>query len=389
MDIQTNSSCLSATYHPYPMAPIDGKGCYLIDDKGNSYLDFMSGIGVNIFGYGYSAWQQAMIKQIYRFTHCSNLLMNEQAIECAKLLCEKTGCENVFFANSGAESNEAAIKAARKYSHDRYGDDRYEILTLTNSFHGRTITTLSANGQSLFHQHFMPFTAGFRHVHTNDIDDLRKKISDKTCAIMIELIQGEGGVNEISAAFAAEIQKICDANDIILIIDEVQTGIGRCGSLFLYEQYHLHPDIVTSAKALGAGIPIGAVLFFHKTANVFRQGDHGSTFGGNMLACASTSFVLRHLDEALYHAIRENGIYLKQQLLQCPKVESVSGRGLMLGVAFDHLFAQNIAQRCFENGLLVSTAKNHLRLLPPYIITKQEIDHGVTILKAILATESK
>ncbi len=389
MNTQTDASCLCATYHPYPMAPMDGKGCYLIDNEGNSYLDFMSGIGVNIFGYGYSAWQQAMIKQIYRLTHCSNLLMNEQAIECAKLLCEKTGCEKVFFANSGVESNEAAIKAARKYSHDRYGVDRYEILTLTNSFHGRTITALSANGQSIFHQHFMPFTAGFRHVHTNNIDDLHKKISEKTCAIMIELIQGEGGVNEISAAFAAEIQKICDANDILLIIDEVQTGIGRCGSLFLYEQYHLHPDIVTSAKALGAGIPIGAALFFHKTAAVFQQGDHGSTFGGNMLACASASFVLRHLDEALYHAISENGIYLKQQLLQCPKIERVSGRGLMLGIAFDHLSAQNIAKRCFENGLLVSTAKNHLRLLPPYIITKQEIDHGVTILKAILATEGE
>lgn len=389
MELQSADSLyLSSTYRRYPMIPISGKGCYLTDKQGKSFLDFTSGIGVNLFGYGNSEWQQQMIKQIYRLTHCSNLFINEQAIECAKLLCEKTGCQKVFFANSGAESNEAAIKAARKYSRDCYGEGRYEILTLTNSFHGRTVTTLSANGQSIFHQHYMPFTEGFRHVHTNDIDDLREKINENTCAVMIELIQGEGGVNDITSSFAAEIQSICDEKDILFIIDEVQTGIGRCGSLFLYEQYHLHPDIVTCAKALGAGIPIGAVLFFHKTADVFQLGDHGSTFGGNMLACASACYVLNHLDEQLYHSVTENGIYLKQQLLQCQHITDVSGKGLMLGVAFDHLSAQKIAQRCFDNGLLVLTAKNHLRLLPPLIITKQEIDLALVILKAILATES-
>ena len=205
---------LAATYRQYPIMPIEGKGCRLIDRQGKSYLDLTSGIGVNVFGYGNNDWQQAMIKQIYRLTHCSNLFLNEQAIECARLLCEKTGCERVFFANSGAESNEGAIKAARKYSHDRYGENRSEILTLTNSFHGRTITTLSANGQSVFHQHYMPFTEGFQHVYTNDINDFKHKLSSRTCAVMLELIQGEGGVNELTPAFVNEIQAICKERDI-------------------------------------------------------------------------------------------------------------------------------------------------------------------------------
>lgn len=378
---------LAATYRQYPIMPIEGKGCRLIDRQGKSYLDLTSGIGVNVFGYGNNDWQQAMIKQIYRLTHCSNLFLNEQTIECARLLCDKTGCERVFFANSGAESNEGAIKAARKYSHDRYGENRSEILTLTNSFHGRTITTLSANGQSVFHQHYMPFTEGFQHVYTNDINDFKHKLSSRTCAVMLELIQGEGGVNELTPAFVNEIQAICKERDILLIIDEVQTGIGRCGSLFLYEQYHLTPDIVTCAKGLGGGLPIGAVLFFHKTKDVFQQGDHGSTFGGNMLSCTSAIYVLTHLNEKLYRDIRENGIYFKQELLKCSHVEAVSGRGYMLGIRFDRPFAQHIAHRCMENNLLVTTAKNHIRLLPPLVLTRAEIDEAVTILKGILNTE--
>lgn len=385
MNIQfEDNKYLAATYRHYPIMPISGKGCYLTDKQGKFYLDLTSGIGVNLFGYGNNEWQRAMIKQLYRLTHCSNLFLNEQAIQCAKLLCEKTGCERVFFANSGAESNEGAIKAARKYSHERYGDGRNEILTLTNSFHGRTITTLSANGQSVFHQHYMPFTAGFRHVHTNDISDLLKKVNSHTCAIMIELIQGEGGVNEITPEFASQIQKICDEKDILFLIDEVQTGIGRCGSLFLYEQYHLHPDIVTSAKGLGAGLPIGAVLLFHKTANVFQQGDHGSTFGGNMLSCASANYVLQHLNETLYHSICENGIYFKQELMKCPYIQAVSGRGYMIGITLKHHSAQKTAQLCQENGLLVTRAKNKIRLLPPLIMERSEIDQAITILKGVL-----
>lgn len=388
MNHKTKQRYLAATYHQYPIMPIGGKGCRLIDREGRSYLDLTSGIGVNVFGYGNSDWQHTMIKQIYRLPHCSNLFLNEQAMECAKLLCDKTGCERVFFANSGAESNEGAIKAARKYSLERYGENRNEILTLTNSFHGRTITTLSANGQSIFHQHYMPFTEGFHHVYANDIKDFMNKLNSHICAVMLELIQGEGGVNELTPAFVAEVQRICKERDILLIIDEVQTGIGRCGSLFLYEQYHLTPDIVTCAKGLGGGLPIGAVLFFHKTKDVFQQGDHGSTFGGNMLSCASAVYVLTHLNEKLYHDIRENGIYFKQQLLKCAHVEAVSGKGYMLGISFDHLSAKHIAQRCMENNLLVTTAKNHIRLLPPLILTKAEIDEAVTILKGILNTES-
>lgn len=382
--LENDQKYLAATYRHYPIIPVCGKGCYLTDNEGKTYLDLTSGIGVNLFGYGNNEWQQEMVKQIYRLTHCSNLFLNEQAISCAKLLCEKTGCERVFFTNSGAESNEGAIKAARKYSHDRYDEERNEIITLTNSFHGRTITTLSANGQSIFHQHYMPFTAGFRHVYTNDVNDLMKKINKHTCAILIELIQGEGGIHEITPAFASKIQQACTEKDILFIIDEVQTGIGRCGSLFLYEQYHLHPDIVTCAKGLGGGLPIGAILFFHKTKDVFQQGDHGSTFGGNMLSCASAIYVLQHLHEDLYRSIRENGIYFKQELMKCPHISEVRGRGYMLGITFDQLSAQHIAQLCLKHGLLVTTAKEHLRLLPPLIIKRAQIDQAIIILKGIL-----
>lgn len=390
MDVQTAvQQYISATYQRYPITVVSGKGCRLFDEKGNEYLDCTSGIGVNAFGYGNEEWQRVILRQLQSLPHCSNLFYHQTNAQCARLLCQKSGCKKVFFANSGAECNEGAIKAARKYSHDRYGENRYEIITLTNSFHGRTVTTLSANGQSIFHQHYMPFTDGFVHVHANDRKDLMNKISRRTCAIMIELIQGEGGVNELEEAFVSQIQRICDEWDLLLIIDEVQTGIGRCGSLFLYEQYHLHPDIVTCAKGLGNGLPIGAILFFDKTAAVFQVGDHGSTFGGNLLACASAIFVLQHCEETQYQTVRENGIYLKQKLLQCPHVQRVSGRGLMIGVAFEQLSAKKVAQCCVKNGLLVLTAKNHLRLLPPLIITKAEIDHAVTILRAILQNETE
>lgn len=375
---------IAHTYHRYPIIVDHGKGAIVYDVQGKGYLDFTSGIGVNLFGHSDPGWKQVVMNQLNKITHVSNLYYSETVIQVAEQLVLKSGCKKVFFANSGAESNEGAIKAARKYSHDRYGEGRDQILTLTHSFHGRTITTLAACAQDVFHRHYMPFTPGFQYVNTNDTEDLSAKVNDHICAILLEVVQGEGGVLALEPTFLSQIQQLCDAKDILLIIDEVQTGIGRCGSLFAYERYGLHPDIVTCAKALGGGLPIGAVLLFDKVSDVFQAGDHGTTFGGNPLACAGAAYVLSQCNENLYQSVRAKGAYLKKRLNECKALHSVTGLGLMVGASLTAANARQVVEACLKQGLLILTAKDRLRFLPPLNIRIDQLDHGLATLFKVL-----
>ncbi|MED9804067.1 MAG: aminotransferase class III-fold pyridoxal phosphate-dependent enzyme, partial [[Clostridium] innocuum] len=304
--------------------------------------------------------------------------------DVAELLCERCGFTNMFFANSGAEANEGAIKVARKYSSDHYGSGRHEIITLVNSFHGRTITALSATGQDHFHQHFDPFTPGFVHAVANDIADLKSKVSKRTCAVMLEMIQGEGGVLPLEPAFVSAVAELCRERDILLIVDEVQTGIGRCGTLYAYEQYGIHPDIVTTAKGLGNGLPIGGVLLSEKVSDTFHPGDHGTTFGGNPIACAGAYVVLKRMDEAFLSAVQKKGAYVEQRLSEMPHVVQVNGLGLMRGVVLDGVTARDVVAACIEKGVLLLTAKDKLRLLPPLTITLDELKEAMDVMEAVL-----
>lgn len=373
------------TYSRYNVALQSGSGAVVRDFNNNRYIDFGSGIGVNSLGYCDSGWVDAIIKQANQLQHASNLYYTQPQLSVAQKLCQSTGLDKVLFCNSGAEANECAIKLARKYSFDKYGKDRFEIISLYNSFHGRTITTLSATGQDVFHNYFFPFTQGFLYANANDLDDIKAKITPKTCAVMIELVQGEGGVNPLDKDYVKELAKICKQHDILLIIDEVQTGIGRTGSLFAFKQYEILPDIVTLAKGLGGGLPIGACLCSEKLGSTLSAGTHGTTYGGNPIACAGADFVLSVVNnEDFLKSVREKGEYIKSKINGFGGVEQVRGMGLMLGVVLKHSNASEVSQKCLENGLLTLTAKNILRLLPPLNITYEEIDAGLKILESTL-----
>ncbi len=353
--------------------------CYDIDHK--EYIDFTSGIGVNSLGFANGKVNQAIISQISKLNHISNLFYTTPQITVSQKLLTLTNMQKVFFSNSGAESNECAIKCARKYSFDKYGKDRHEIITLTDSFHGRTIATLSATGQDYYHNYFFPFVEGFVHTKPDDIDDLLSKITDKTCAIMIETIQGEGGVNPVSKEFIQAIDTICKEKDLIFIIDEVQTGIGRTGKLFSYEYFDVKPDIVTVAKGLGNGLPIGCVLFSEKAADTFTFGTHGTTFGGNPVSLASANVVLdtitsnNFLDDVI-----KKGEYIKEKLQTIEEIKNVFNKGLMFGITIDDsIQAPDVVAKCIDNGLLILTAKSKIRFLPPLTITYDEIDKGLEI----------
>lgn len=382
---EKDEAYIAHTYQRYPIVMDHGEGAMVYDELGQAYIDFTSGIGVNIFGFCDQGWIKAVEAQLNKLPHVSNLYYSAPDTEVAQKLCERTGAKKVFFANSGAESNEGAIKIARKYSHDKYGEGRNEIITLTNSFHGRTITTLSATGQDVFHKNFMPFTSGFVHVEANNSKDFLSKVNGNICAVMIEMVQGEGGVIPLDPSFVNTIQNYCEEHDVLLVIDEVQTGVGRCGTLYAYEQYGLHPDLVTTAKGLGGGLPIGAVLMFDKCEHVLGYGDHGTTFGGNPIACAGASYILDRCDEHMLQHVQEVGLYLKQQLLKLPRVKQVDGMGLMLGVEFEGISGRDVVAACISKGAIFLTAKNRLRLLPPLIITKEQIDQGIAILHEVLS----
>lgn len=373
------------TYGRYDVALKSGKGATAYDEDGKKYIDVSSGIGVNSLGYCEDGWAEAVSNQAKTIQHMSNYFYCDQASNLAEKLCTRTGLSKVCFGNSGAEANECAIKIARKYSFDKYGADRNEIITLRDSFHGRTVTTLSATGQDVFHNFFFPFTQGFKYVQANDLELLKSEINDKTCAVMLEVIQGEGGVNILDKDYVQSLVKLCNEKDILVIIDEVQTGIGRTGKLFAFQNFEISPDLVTVAKGLGGGLPIGLCMCNEKLKDVMTPSTHGTTFGANPVVCAGANYVLDKVaDESFLAEINKKGQYLEEKLLKLDKVKAVRRMGLMVGIELESGDAHDIAVKCVENGLLIITAKTLLRMLPPFVITYEEIDEAVQILENTL-----
>ena len=384
MDIQkTDKEFVANTYGRFPLEIVSGKGEILTDTNGKQYIDLGSGIAVNIFGACDDEWKDAVIEQLNKIQHTSNLYYTEPCAKLAKMMCEKTGMKKVFFSNSGAEANECAIKCARKYSFDKYGEGRSTVITLKNSFHGRTVTTLAATGQDSFHTDFMPFTEGFKYAVANDIDSVKEKL-DGACAIMFECVQGEGGVNALDADFVKGLEKIAKENDILLICDEVQTGNGRTGKLYGYMNYGITPDIVSTAKGLAGGLPMGATMFSEKTENVLTAGKHGSTFGGNPVCSAAAISVFNRLDDELFAEVKKKSEYIISELENAKGVRSVSGMGLMLGIETERE-AKEIISECMENGVLVLSAKTKVRLLPPLNISYENLSKAIKILKEAIA----
>ncbi len=383
--IKMENEYILQTYGRFNLCLVSGSGCTAKNPEGKTFLDFTSGIGVNSLGWCDTQWSAAVAKQAATLQHTSNIYYTQPCAELAKALCKKTGMDKVFFSNSGAEANEAAIKAARKYSHDKYGSGRHTILTLENSFHGRTMATLSATGQDVFHHHFHPFVDGFAFLPANDIQGLAATLTKDVCAVMIEVIQGEGGINVLNKGYLAALQGLCKEKDILLIVDEVQTGIGRTGSFLACQQTDLQPDIITLAKGLGGGLPLGAALFAKSCSSVLGKGDHATTYGGNPVCCAGALVVLERLTDSFLAEIAEKGCLLKNQLEKLPGVKAVSGSGLMVGVLFNEpITATQVLQKAMDKGLLCLLAKDKLRLLPPLTITRQELEQGISILKQTL-----
>ena len=373
------------TYGRSPIALVEGRGMYAFDAEGREYLDFTSGIGVNALGFCHPAWVQAVSDQAGRLQHTSNLYYTEPCGALAEELCRRTGLDAVFFGNSGAEANEGAIKCARKYSVDTYGPGRSKVLTLVNSFHGRTLATLTATGQEVFHRDFGPFPEQFGYVPAGDFGALEAAAGPDTCALMLELVQGEGGVVALEKAYVEQVAAFCRQRDILLLVDEVQTGVGRTGTFLACEQYGLQPDIVTLAKGLGGGLPIGAVLMTRKVADHMGPGSHGSTFGGNPVACAGALAVLGELTDDRLAKDNALAAALRAGLQTLPHVQAVTGLGLMVGVAFaDGVSAAAVRTACERQGLLVLTAKTRLRLLPPLILTQEDVDKALAILRSVL-----
>ncbi len=383
--IKRDNEYVLHTYNRNPVVLEKGHGLYAEGPEGQKYLDFTSGIGVNSLGYCDLAWAEAVSDQAHKLQHTSNLYYTAPCGKLAKKLCKRTGMSKVFFGNSGAEANEGAIKAARKYSVDHYGKDRTTVITLVNSFHGRTIATLTATGQEVFHNYFGPFNEGFQYVPAGGLEALTELVDRHTCAVMLELVQGEGGVVALEPEYVQAVRKLCDDRDLVLIVDEVQTGVGRTGTFLCCEHYNLKPDIVTLAKGLGGGLPIGAVLLNEKTAEGMGPGSHGSTFGGNPVVCAGGCAVLDAMDDAFMRNVNARAAQLREGLASLPHVASVSGMGLMVGIAFaDDVKAADVRAACERKGLLVLTAKTRLRLLPPLILTADDVDDALATLRSVL-----
>ncbi len=372
---------IANTYARFPVEIVSGKGSIVVDENGKEYIDMGSGIAVNTFGMCDEEWVAAVAKQLTTCQHTSNLYYTEPCVKLAELLCEKTGMKKVFFCNSGAEANEGAIKTARKYAFNKKGEEYYKILTLNNSFHGRTITTLAATGQDVFHNDFLPLTEGFVYTDANDVEMLKKVVSEnKLAAIMFETVQGEGGVVPLTQKFVNAIKEICENEDILMIVDEVQTGNGRTGKLYGYMNYGINPDIVTTAKGLGGGLPIGAIMFGEKTKDVLSSGTHGSTFGGNPVVCAGAVNIISRLTYGFLEDVNRKSKYIIDELSKAEGVKSVTGLGLMLGIETEKDAGEVIAI-CRENGVLPIKAKNKVRLLPPLNITDDELIKAVKVIK--------
>lgn len=370
------------TFSRFPVAFVGGKNATLVDTEGKEYIDFGAGIAVNIFGVNDEAWKSAVIAQLNKIQHVSNYYYIEPQARLAALLCRRSGAKRVFFGNSGAEANECAFKAARKYAFEKYGEKRKRIISLKDSFHGRTLFTLSATGQDSFHKYFAPFVPDV--VNTiAEVKAIDRAADGRACAVVIECVQGESGVTALDKAFVKELADYCKEHDILLICDEVQCGNGRTGKLFAYEHYGISPDIVTTAKGLGGGLPIGACLFFDKTENVFGAGDHGSTFGGNPVVCAGACNVVERLTDEFLSDVALKAELLRLKLEKIKGVKKVTGLGLMIGLELDK-DPKAVAAECLKQGLLVLTAHSRLRLVPPLTITKSEMDEGLKILEGVL-----
>ena len=382
-----DSEYIMHTYGRFDIVLDQGKGATLWDADGKQYVDLTSGIGVNSLGHGNPEIINAVTKQAEKLMHASNLYYTEPMVSVAEKLVTATGMGKIFFANSGAEANEGAIKLARKYSFDKYGEGRNTIVTLIQSFHGRTVTTLKATGQEKFHQYFFPFTEGFAYAKANDLADVTAKADKTCCAVMMEMIQGEGGVLPLDREFVKEVEKLCREKDMLLIIDEVQTGIGRTGSLFAFQQYDIKPDVVTMAKGLGGGMPIGAVMAADTCCNVLTPGTHATTFGGTPIVCSAANVVLDTVGDGQFlMKVREKGEYLRNGILSLdsPNIKGVRGMGLMLGIIVEEGKHSVFANKLIENGVLAITAgKNAVRLLPPLTISKEEMDEALAIMAKV------
>ena len=382
---QIDNTYVAHTYARFPVELVKGKGSLVWDADGKEYVDLGSGIAVNGFGISDDAWLKAVTEQLGRLPHTSNLYYSEPCAKLAQMLCERTGMKKVFFGNSGAEANECLIKAARKYAAEKHGADCYTIVTLKNSFHGRTLTTLSATGQDHYHELYQPLTPGFAHIAPGDMAALEAlSETTKIAAVLIECVQGEGGVVPLEAGFVEALSDFCHSRDILLAVDEVQTGNGRSGRLYAYMCYGLKPDIVSTAKGLGGGLPIGACLLGEKVQDVFGPGDHGSTFGGNPASCAGGVSILSRMDDALLAGVRERSKYIFDQLTGASGVESVSGLGLMIGIKTVRP-AREVVSECIQNGVLCLTAKDRVRLLPALNIPMELLERAVAVLKAACA----
>ena len=375
------------TYGRFPVAIDRGEGARLYDFEGNEYIDFTSGIGVTDLGYGYQPWVDAIADQARKLGHVSNLFYTETPAKLAQTLCKRTGMSCVFYANGGGETNEGMIKLARKYSFDKYGEGRATIITLKNSFHGRTITTLKATGQDVFHQFFFPFTEGFRYAAANDLEDLKVQSGDDVCAVMMELVQGEGGVLPLDYEYVQAVKQLCEEKDWLLLTDEVQTGVGRTGKLFAFQQYDILPDVASFAKGIAGGMPMSGIMANEKCRNVLTPGTHATTFGGNPVCAAAGLVVQETLSDEFLAEVTAKGEYLRGQIeaLDLPCFGKTRGMGLMIGIEVKEGYNKSeIANKLIENGLLVLTAGPGMRLLPPLVITKEEMDKGVAIMEKTL-----
>lgn len=373
------------SYGRYDLVLDSGSGRQAVDENGKKYIDFGSGIGTNSLGYCNENWVRAICDQAHKIQHTSNYYYTKVQADFAKALCETAGYTDMFFGNSGAEANECAIKIARKYSFDKYGKGRSNIITLVNSFHGRTLCTLSATGQDVFHNYFFPFVEGFVNVEANNIEDLRSKLDDTVCAVMFEYIQGEGGVMALQQEFVDEIYRLCAEKDVLTIADEVQTGVGRTGKFLAGDNFGKKADLTTLAKGLAGGVPIGVCLSGEKCAKVLTAGTHGSTFGGNPISCAGGLAVLETVNKpGFLDEVARKGAYIREKLLTSPEVASVSGMGLMIGIELKNKKAGDVVKAALDKGLLLLTAKTKIRLLPPLTITYEEIDKGLEILLGLL-----
>lgn len=380
--IKTDNEYVANTYARFPLVLKEGKGSLVYDETGREYIDMGSGIGVTAFGIADDEWQAAVAKQLGKLQHMSNLYYTEPCAELAKLLCAKTGMKKVFFANSGAEANECAIKTARKWGCENKGEEYSTIVTLVNSFHGRTITTLAATGQEHYHEDFGPLTPGFVYAEANDLESVKKLVAEnKVCAVMFECVQGEGGVIPLTAQFVQGLAELAEKENFLLIADEVQTGNGRTGELYAYMNFGIKPDIVSTAKGLGGGLPLGACLMGEKTGNVLKFGDHGSTFGGNPVCCAGALSIISRIDGALLSQVKQKSKYIVDELSGADGVESVSGMGLMLGIKTKKP-VKDVLNECMANGVLCLTAKDKLRLLPALNIPMDVLEKAVNIIKA-------